>query len=126
MVTDETLSQLVAIGASAGGIEALTVALATLPANFGAPIVIAQHLDPARASHLGDVLQRHSPLPVRTVIDESRMDAGVVYVVPADRDVEIADGHVRVLVRESGVGADASSDSGGTLEGNNPPAPSER
>jgi len=41
-------SQLVVIGSSAGGIEALSRVVASLPADFPAPIVIAQHLDPRR------------------------------------------------------------------------------
>ena len=40
--------QLVVVGSSAGGIDALSVLVSTLPALFPAPIVIAQHLDPRR------------------------------------------------------------------------------
>ena len=85
------VSQLVVIGSSAGGIEALSRLVATLPSDFGAPIVVAQHLDPRRVSHLGDLLQRHSMLPVRTVADFERLQPGNVFVVPADRDIEISD-----------------------------------
>jgi two-component system CheB/CheR fusion protein len=72
-VTDEpspepaSVQQLVVVGASAGGIDALSAVLAALPAEFPAPIVIAQHLDPARASHLGEILAARTALPVRTV-----------------------------------------------------------
>ena len=57
------VSQLVAIGASAGGIEVLLRLVGTLPADFSAPIVVAQHLDPRRPSHLGESLASRSPLP---------------------------------------------------------------
>jgi two-component system, chemotaxis family, CheB/CheR fusion protein len=89
-------SQLVVIGSSAGGIDALRVLLSTLPADFAAPVVIAQHLDPRRASALVDVLASASTLPVRSVSGELPLELGHVYVVPADRDVIISDHHVSV------------------------------
>jgi two-component system CheB/CheR fusion protein len=106
MVADEhALYDLVVVGASAGGIEALSTLVATLPANFSIPIVIAQHVDPGRPSRLAEILERHSTLPVRTVVDAhpQPLVPGVVYVVPADRNVEITD-HV-VGLRPAGVGA---------------------
>lgn len=62
-------------------------------------MVIAQHLDPDRLSHLGAILARHTSLPVRTVVDQEPLLAGVIYVVPADRDVEITD-HTVCLLRD--------------------------
>ncbi len=85
---------LVVIGSSAGGIEALSTLVATLPTDFEAPLVIAQHLDPAHVSHLGEILSRHTALPVRTVVGREALVPGVIYVVPADRDVEINDHEV--------------------------------
>jgi two-component system, chemotaxis family, CheB/CheR fusion protein len=89
---DETrLYQLVVVGSSAGGVEALSTLVAALPANFPAPIVLAQHLDPTHPSHLGEILARHATLPVRTVTNHEPLLPGVVYVVPADRHVEITE-----------------------------------
>jgi two-component system, chemotaxis family, CheB/CheR fusion protein len=91
-VTDDaSLSQLVVIGASAGGIEALAILVATLPPDFPAPIVLAQHLDPRRPSHLQEILTRRSTLPVRTVVDRAHLEPGVIFVVPANRHVRISD-----------------------------------
>src|SRR5947209_7863100 len=97
MADEKPINQLVVIGASAGGIEALSMLVATLPAEFPAPIVIAQHLDPTRQSRLREILAQHSALPVRTVTDRDPLQAGVVFVVPANRHVEITnhDVHVR-------------------------------
>jgi two-component system, chemotaxis family, CheB/CheR fusion protein len=89
--------QLVVVGASAGGIEALSTLVATLPAQFPAPIVIAQHLDPTRPSHLGAILARRAPLPVITVQDHAPLHAGTIYVVPSNRHVEITDHDMTVL-----------------------------
>ena len=86
--------QLVVVGTSAGGVEALSVLVSTLPASFPAPIVVAQHLAPTRESHLGEVLARRSTLPVHTVHGDEPMKAGVVYVVPANKHAEISDGAI--------------------------------
>ncbi|HEX6512081.1 MAG TPA: chemotaxis protein CheB, partial [Chloroflexota bacterium] len=88
---DRNPQQLVVIGSSAGGIEALSVVLASLPKDFSAPIVIAQHVDPNRPSHLAEILGRRSALPIQTVTEHETLTGGTVYVVPADRHVRITD-----------------------------------
>jgi two-component system, chemotaxis family, CheB/CheR fusion protein len=88
--------QLVVIGASAGGIDALSTLVSTLSSSFPAPIILAQHLDPSRSSHLEEILARRSTLPVRTVQDRQGLENGIVYVVQADRHVEITDHMVHV------------------------------
>jgi two-component system CheB/CheR fusion protein len=88
------LNHLVVIGASAGGIEALSVVLGGLRPDFPAPVVLAQHLDPTRPSFLQTVLQRRTPLHVHLVEESTWMQAGTVYVVPSNRHVTIRDGHV--------------------------------
>ncbi|MGZ3674929.1 MAG: chemotaxis protein CheB, partial [Ktedonobacterales bacterium] len=57
------LYSLVVVGSSAGGIEALSTLVATLPADFPAPLVLAQHLDPHHLSHLSEILARRSASP---------------------------------------------------------------
>jgi len=98
----EPVRDLVVVGSSAGGVEALPTLVATLPADFPAPIVLAQHLDPNRASHLGEILAARGALPVRTVTGEEPLEPGVVYVVPANRHVRITDHHVDVGDGEHG------------------------
>lgn len=99
---DRAASGLVVIGASAGGIDAVLTLVSGLPEDFPAPIVIAQHIDPHRRSHLGELLARRSVLPVRTASADEPLQPGTVYVVPADRDVEISDHHIGL--RRDGVG----------------------
>ena len=91
-----TESQLVVIGSSAGGIEALSRVVASLPSDFPAPIVIAQHLDPRRPSHLGEILARHATLPIRIVEDTTALEDGVIFVVPSNRLVEVVDHGLRL------------------------------
>ncbi|HEU0002258.1 MAG TPA: chemotaxis protein CheB, partial [Ktedonobacteraceae bacterium] len=87
---------LVVIGSSAGGIEAISTLVSTLPGDFPAPIVLAQHLDPTRPSNLDMIIRQRSTLPVELVTSRSRLEPGKVYVVPSNRQVSILDGHVEV------------------------------
>jgi two-component system CheB/CheR fusion protein len=87
-------AQLVVIGSSAGGIEALSRVVASLPADFPAPVLIAQHLDPRRPSHLPEILERHATLPVKVAEDGLDLEDGVIFVAPSSRLVEISHGRL--------------------------------
>src|SRR5579871_1584190 len=94
--TETREGNLVVIGSSAGGIEAISLLVSTLPTAFPAPIVLAQHLDPTRASNLDMIIRQRSTLPVELVTDRSQLEPGKIYVVPSNRHVSIQDGHVEV------------------------------
>ena len=94
--TQSTVGDLVVVGASAGGVEALSILVSTLPLDFPAPIVLAQHLDPNRPSNLDHILQRRTTLPVILVTSSSKLEPGKVYVVPANRHILVKDHHVEV------------------------------
>jgi two-component system, chemotaxis family, CheB/CheR fusion protein len=83
MDAKKSVRQLVVVGASAGGIEALTTLVSMLPGDFPAPIAIAQHLDPTRPSHLARILERHATLPVISVEQHVPLENGTIYVVPS-------------------------------------------
>lgn len=96
MTTDSDSTQkgdLVVVGSSAGGVGALSTLVSTLNKSFPAPIVLAQHLDPQRPSHLGDILERRSTLPIVVVSENppTKLESGKIYVVPANRHVKISD-----------------------------------
>ncbi len=94
---DNTPSQdLIVVGSSAGGIEALSVLVGSLPTDFPAPIVIAQHLDPHRPSTLNLILQRKTTLNVEVVTSQTLLKPSTVYVVPANFHVSIHDHTVEV------------------------------
>jgi two-component system chemotaxis response regulator CheB len=75
----------VAIGASAGGLSALTVLLGDLPASFPVAIALVLHLSPARPSALITVLARQTRLRICWAEDGARLRAGAVVVAPPDR-----------------------------------------
>jgi two-component system chemotaxis response regulator CheB len=72
----------VAIGASAGGVTALPIVLSTLAADFPAAVIIVLHLNPHHRSYLASVLARTCRLPVREAESGDVMKASVVYVAP--------------------------------------------
>ncbi|WIX90711.1 chemotaxis protein CheB [Amycolatopsis sp. DG1A-15b] len=75
----------VALVTSAGGLEALTRVLAPLPADFPAAVLVAQHLEPARTSHLTEILAARTALRVGEAADGDVLVAGAALVVPAGR-----------------------------------------
>jgi two-component system CheB/CheR fusion protein len=91
-----TPDSLVVVGSSAGGVEALSVLVSTLPVDFPAPIVLAQHLDPSWPSSLGPILQRHTSLPVDVIVAHTPLCPGRIYVVPENCHVTIKDGFIEI------------------------------
>src|SRR5687767_1506693 len=76
---------IVVIGASLGGLEAVSTLLAALPSGFALPIVIAQHrAAPPNDGDLSAIWQRHTALSVHEVEDKSAIAPGHVHVAPAD------------------------------------------
>lgn len=75
-------AEALAIGASAGGIDALIQLLGGLPAGFALPVVVVLHLPEDRESLLGEVFGRRTLLPVREATDKQPVEAGTVYVAP--------------------------------------------
>src|SRR5512140_3493351 len=64
----------VGVGASAGGLEALTQLLKALPADTGMAFVLVQHLAPTHASALAEILTRATRMPVFEVQDDSPVE----------------------------------------------------
>jgi two-component system chemotaxis response regulator CheB len=74
----------VVIGASAGGIQALSLVLPVLPETMRAPIFIVVHLPRDRPSVLAEIFARKCALPVREAEDKESVSAGTVYFAPAN------------------------------------------
>ncbi len=77
--------EVVALAASAGGLNALTHVLAALPGDFPAALVVVQHLDPRHRSLMADILSRRTALPVKEAIDGDQLQPGRAYVAPPNR-----------------------------------------
>ncbi|HET6202904.1 MAG TPA: chemotaxis protein CheB [Planctomycetota bacterium] len=84
------------IGASAGGLAALTRFFDSMPADGGIAFVLVQHLDPNRASLTAELLARHTRMPVVQVARDTAIEANRVYVIPPNRYLSIEEGTLRV------------------------------
>jgi two-component system chemotaxis response regulator CheB len=73
---------LVAIAASAGGLNAITEVLGALPADFRAAIVVVQHLDPRHRSLMADILGRRTRVRVKEAAEGDRLEPGTAYIAP--------------------------------------------
>lgn len=89
---------LVVAGASAGGVEALRLLAASLPADFPAAILVTMHLSPGVHSALPQILDRAGPLPARSAVHGAPVTPGVIHVSPPDRHLLVDDG-VLVLTK---------------------------
>jgi two-component system, chemotaxis family, protein-glutamate methylesterase/glutaminase len=84
----------VAIGASAGGVEALHVLVEALPVDFPAPVLIVQHMDPRHRSMLAGLLARRSRLRVKQATNGERVEPGTVYIAQPDAHLLVRDGRL--------------------------------
>jgi two-component system, chemotaxis family, protein-glutamate methylesterase/glutaminase len=75
----------VAFAASAGGIQALTRVLSSLPPDFPAAIAIVQHVDPRHRSLMAEILGRRTRLKVKEAAQGDALSPGVVYTAPPNR-----------------------------------------
>jgi len=72
----------VVIGASAGGIRALSVVLSALPADFGLPILVVQHIHPNSDSYLVTILGNHARLLIKQADEKEPIEPNTVYLAP--------------------------------------------
>lgn len=87
--------RVVVVGASAGGVEALTRLVRRLPSDFPLPIVVVLHVPPT-TSMLPQILSRAGELPAEHARNGARLTAGRIQIAPPDCHVLVADGVVNV------------------------------
>lgn len=102
-IVTTTAARVVAVGASAGGLEAFIDLLSAIPAQTGLAFVFVQHLNPRHESMLADILTKTSAIPVQQVTDGVRIERDHVYVIPPDREMTISEGILRLAPRTSEV-----------------------
>jgi len=83
----------VAMGTSLGGLQAVELILHEIPENFASPIVIVQHRGGDRSSRLVSLWQRYSKLPIGEPEDKEAIEPGRVYVAPSDYHLLIERGY---------------------------------
>lgn len=92
---------IVAIGASAGGLEAVSLFLKSLPARTGMAYVYIQHLDPTHESMLTDILSRHTKMKVIQAKHLMPIKKDHVFIIPPNKSMAIIDGVLTLNPREA-------------------------
>jgi two-component system, chemotaxis family, protein-glutamate methylesterase/glutaminase len=87
---------IVVIGASAGGMEALQKVVSRLPAGLPASVFVVWHLAPGTKTILPSVLTKAGPLPALMPEDGDRIEPGRIYVAPNDHHMLLEKGTIRV------------------------------
>jgi two-component system chemotaxis response regulator CheB len=87
---------IVAVGASAGGVEALRALVAGLPLDFPGVVLVVLHIPRDAPSALPSILARSGPLPAQHATDGEPVRPGRIYVAPNDRHLLLLDGHLRL------------------------------
>lgn len=91
---------LVVLGASLGGLDALGRILGALPADFPTALAVAQHRRPDAHSQLAHLLNRQTQLTVREADDKDVLEAGSVYLAPADYHLLVEPGRLALTTDE--------------------------
>jgi two-component system CheB/CheR fusion protein len=92
-------SQIVAIGASAGGLEAITELLQHLSPKSGMTYLYIPHLSPDHKSILTTLLAKSTVMKVQEVTNGVKMEPNVFYIIPPDKEMTVVDGHVKLTPR---------------------------
>jgi two-component system chemotaxis response regulator CheB len=87
---------IIAIGGSAGGTDAIAGVLQQLPADIPAAVFVVCHMLPNAKGHLVDMLNTAGPLVAKIPEDGEEIAHGMVYVAPADRHLLVKPGSVRI------------------------------
>jgi two-component system chemotaxis response regulator CheB len=82
----------IVIGASAGGVEALSILLPALSAGLRAPLIIVLHLPRERPNLLAGIFAPKCALQVKEAEDKMRVEPGTVYFAPPDYHLLLDDG----------------------------------
>ncbi|MCH9816769.1 MAG: PAS domain-containing protein [Actinomycetia bacterium] len=109
-VGPEPAIRVVAVGSSAGGLDALSELLAGLPTDLAVAYVVAQHMSPDHDSHLVELLSQATDLRVLSAKDGASLVSGVVLVAPPHSDVVVGKESVSVSAPGSSAGPKPSID----------------
>jgi two-component system CheB/CheR fusion protein len=90
----------VAIGASAGGLEAVTQLIRNLPSDTGMSFIYVQHLSPDYKSMLASLLSKSTNMKVIEAKNGTKMKADHFYVIPPNREMSVANGHIKLVPRK--------------------------
>jgi hypothetical protein len=112
---------IVAVGASAGGLDALEQFLGHVPVGSGMAFVVIQHFDPNHKGMMPELLQRATAMPVAQAKNRMKVKPGCVYVIPPNHDLSILHDTLDLL-ELTALGQRAIKEKGGLILVQNPAA----
>jgi two-component system, chemotaxis family, CheB/CheR fusion protein len=101
----------VAIGASAGGLEAFETFFKATPEDCGMAFILVAHLDPTHASLLPELLQKRTKMPVHQITDGTVVAINNIYVIPPNKNLAILQGKLQLLDLSTSRGVNLPIDS---------------
>lgn len=100
----------VAIGASAGGLEAVSQLLQNISPNTGMSFIYVQHLSPDHESLLVPLLSKKTEMKVQDIDDMEKILPNNVYIIPYNKEIEVIDGHIQLIPRPKNKSSNLSID----------------
>src|SRR5262245_25114965 len=91
------MTPMVALGGSAGSVQALTEFFNSMPPDSGMVFVVILHLSPTHESTMADLLGRATQMPVVQAKDGQKVESNHVYVIPPGKQLTTVDGHLRLV-----------------------------
>ncbi|AEE18348.1 CheR family methyltransferase [Dokdonia sp. 4H-3-7-5] len=88
---------IVAVGASAGGLEALNAFFNNVVENYDYSYIIIQHLSPDHKSLMAELLSKKTNVPIVAVTNDSEIKRSHIYVIPPSMNLIIENGHLILL-----------------------------
>ncbi len=101
---DQSSLNVVALGASAGGLEALEKFFDKVPSNSDLAFVVVQHLSPDFKSLMNELLARHTKLKIHRVEDGMSVERNAIYLIPPKKEMIIADGRLLLTDKDPSQG----------------------
>ncbi len=96
---------IVAIGASAGGLEAMMVLLTNLPSDTGMAFIYVQHLSPEHKSMLTEILSKKTKMKVQEIDDMDKIKPDNVFVIPSNKGIEVKGSNIKLIPRSDSIAA---------------------
>lgn len=87
----------VALGASAGGLEAFELFFTHIPKQTGMAYIVITHLDRDHVSMMADLINKYTPMTVLTIVDGVKVMPDTVYVIPPRKNVIIENGTLSLV-----------------------------
>jgi len=102
IATHNIESRLIAVGASAGGLEALKSFFEGIPAKDNNSYIVIQHLSPDFKSMMGELLAKSTDLIIEEIKDNTEINPGTIYLIPTTSNLIIQNGQLQLIDKPKG------------------------